>query len=44
MPLPVVIAVIALAVVGILALLAVQDLRQTQHALRRVYPLLGRLR
>ena len=44
MPLPVVIAVIALAVVGILALLAVQDLRQTQHAVRRVYPLLGRLR
>lgn len=33
------------ALVGIgLALLAVQDLLQTRHAIRRVYPLVGRLR
>ena len=31
-------------VVAVLALLAVQDLRQRKHAIRRVYPLLGRLR
>ena len=34
----------AVVVVAVLALLAVQDLRQRKHAIRRVYPLLGRLR
>ncbi len=41
LPLP---ALIALAVVGALALLALQDVLQTRHSVRRVYPLVGRLR
>jgi glutamate synthase domain-containing protein 2 len=35
---------IAASVAGLLTLLAVEDLLQRRHAIRRVYPLLGRLR
>ena len=35
---------VTLIVVAVLALLAVQDMLQMGHAIRRVYPLLGRLR
>ncbi|MEX2373137.1 MAG: FMN-binding glutamate synthase family protein, partial [Dehalococcoidia bacterium] len=43
MTLPFVLGVVAL-VLGLLGALAVQDLVQTRHAVRRVYPLVGRLR
>ena len=36
--------IVSLAVVVVLGLLALQDVLQTGHAIRRVYPLLGRLR
>lgn len=36
--------VVVLGLVGALALLAAEDLSQKRHAVRRVYPLLGRLR
>jgi glutamate synthase domain-containing protein 2 len=35
---------VSLGTLLLLAVLAVQDLRQTKHAVRRVYPLVGRLR
>lgn len=41
---PVVAILVAAGVVALLALLAVDDIRQEKHAVRRVYPLVGRLR
>lgn len=44
MPLPVIIGLSTFGVVVLLAILVVDDITQTKHAVRRVYPIIGRLR
>jgi len=44
MPFPVLVGFITLAVIVLLVVLVIDDITQTKHAVRRVYPIVGRLR
>ncbi len=44
MPLPVMLGLVALGLTALLAVLALDDITQTRHAVRRVYPIVGRFR
>ncbi|MCA9855742.1 MAG: FMN-binding glutamate synthase family protein [Dehalococcoidia bacterium] len=44
MPLPLTAVLVAFGAIALLAILVVDDITQTKHAVRRVYPILGRFR